>query len=165
MSRKVTPTYTLLNQITLTANASSVTFSNIPQSFGDLVLVADFLGASTTNAELLIRLNNDSAGNYSQVKMAGNGSSTSSSSVSGVNGARIGYGPNSTSRSNAISHIMDYSAVDKHKTILTRTNEPDEVWATACRWANTAAVTSVSFLYEGISLAAGTTVFLYGVVA
>jgi len=95
--------------------------------------------------------------------MVGNGSSTSSSSVSGVNGARIGYGPNSSTRSNAIAQIMDYSATDKHKTILTRTNEPDEVWATACRWANTAAVTSVSFRYESTSLASGTTVSLYGI--
>ena len=158
-----TPTYTPLATITLTGTDTEIVFASIPNSYKDLILIADFTAASTTNDELLIRLNGDSGGNYSQVKMAGNGSSTSSSSVSGVNGARIGYGPNSSTRSNAIAQIMDYSATDKHKTILARTNEPDEVWATASRWANTAAVTSVSFRYESTSLASGTTVSLYGI--
>lgn len=165
MSRKVTPTYTLLNQITLASNSVEASFFNVPQNYSDLILVADFTAASTTNAELLVRLNGDSGGNYTQVKASGNGSSASTSAVGGVNGARIGYGPNSSSRSNSIVQIADYSSADKHKTILTRTNEPDEVWATACRWANTSPVTRVSFLYEGISLAAGSTFSLYGVFA
>lgn len=158
-----TPTYVALGHITLTGSDSEVVFTSIPNSFKDLVLVADFTAISTTNDELLIRLNGDSGANYAQVKMAGNGSSTSSSAVSGVNGARIGYGPNSSSRSNVIAQIMDYSSTVAHKTILTRSNEPDEVWATACRWGSTAAVTSISFRYESTSLATGTTIALYGI--
>jgi hypothetical protein len=160
-----TNTYTPLATITLTGTDTEVVFASIPNTYRDLILVADFVAATTTNAELLVRFNSDSGNNYSQVRMTGNGSSASSGSASGVNGARIGYGPNSSTRSNAVIQIMDYSATDKHKTLLGRTNEPDEVWAVACRWANTAAVTSVSFLYEGVSLGIGSTFSLYGVIA
>lgn len=155
--------YIPLATVTLGGSDTEVVFASIPPIFKDLILVADFVAATTTNAELLIRFNSDSGNNYSQVKMTGNGSSTSSSSASSVNGARIGYGPTTSARSNSIAQIMDYAATDKHKTLLTRTNESDEVWATACRWANTSAITSVSFLYEGVSLGTGSTFSLYGV--
>jgi hypothetical protein len=61
--------------------------------------------------------------------------------------------------------IMDYSANDKHKTVLIRQSEANlgNVTATAARWANTAAVTSITFLLVGGNLQAGTTISLYGI--
>jgi hypothetical protein len=66
-----------------------------------------------------------------------------------------------------IFQVMDYSATDKHKTALSRTNiARNFVAAHANRWASTTAVTSINvFGNRGSNLAAGSTFNLYGVIA
>jgi hypothetical protein len=60
---------------------------------------------------------------------------------------------------------MDYAATDKHKTVLTRNNVSGTgVEAQAARWANTAAITSVTVITSsGAGFATGTVISLYGV--
>jgi hypothetical protein len=59
---------------------------------------------------------------------------------------------------------MDYSATDKHKTVLVRSNIPaDTVAAHAVRWANTAAITTVGVAAISGTWSAGTTFALYGI--
>jgi hypothetical protein len=63
---------------------------------------------------------------------------------------------------------MDYSATDKHKTVLSRNNVAGGgVDAFANRWANTAAITSVEVRVStgGQFFATPTTLSLYGVIA
>lgn len=170
MTRKVTPTYTLLNQVTLAAASSSVTLSNIPQNFADLVLVINY--APTTNTDSPYFQVNNSASNYNVTWMAGsNGNTTSTSSsnsraqipVLWTVGATVADGSN-----NIIMQFMDYSAVDKHKTIIVRANSnTNEVIAETVRWADTSAITSVRLSSTALSstLKSGTTFSLYGVVA
>ena len=45
------PTYTPLQSIVLTSSASSVTFSNIPQTYQDLVLVVNPSGVGANTDE------------------------------------------------------------------------------------------------------------------
>lgn len=170
MSRKVTPTYTLLNQITLAASSSIVTFSNISQNFGDLVLVtstaAGNTGAAGGNARnLLVRINGDSGSNYPRVIMSGDGGTARSTSDTQTWLALDWYG-----HTNLTFHIhqlqfFDYSQTDKHKTILNRVTSTNASEAIAHRWANTSAVTSLSIFYDANTLATGSTFSLYGVVA
>jgi hypothetical protein len=61
---------------------------------------------------------------------------------------------------------MDYSATDKHKTVLVRSNAASTgVEAIAQRWASTAAITSILVFPSTGSWAAGGTFSLYGIVA
>jgi hypothetical protein len=61
---------------------------------------------------------------------------------------------------------MDYSATDKHKTVLSRANNAaNGVTAIAGRWASTSAITSIVLTFQSSSLATGSTVALYGVSA
>jgi hypothetical protein len=61
---------------------------------------------------------------------------------------------------------MDYSATDKHKTVLTRNNITDNnVTAIASRWANTAAITSVTVLSPSSTITSGSTISLYAIVS
>jgi len=61
---------------------------------------------------------------------------------------------------------MDYSATDKHKTILNRVNAASSiVEAVAARWANAAAVTSVAVQTQTGTFSSGMTLALYGVAA
>ena len=158
-----TPTYTLIDSVTLSSSATTVTFSSIDQSYRDLVLVEETIGTgSSVNG--YHRFNSDSGSNYSYVFMLGNGSSTSSSSATSTE--FYGANASATNKGFARHQILDYSATDKHKTILTiRTSEQADIMALAQRWANTSAVTSLSITTPLNQFAAGTTFHLYGISA
>jgi hypothetical protein len=156
-----TPTYTPLATVTLGSSASSVSFSSIPATYRDLVLVVS--GTTSTGAGAPTRFNGDSGSNYSQVFAAGDGSSPFSSSGSGTS-LEIGFFTANPAMS--ITQIMDYSATDKHKTVLVRYGSPASSNVTAmraARWANTSAITSLAITLGSGSFLTGSTFNLYGI--
>jgi hypothetical protein len=157
-----TPTYTPLATVTLGSSASSVTFSSIPATYRDLILI--ITGTTDSNSSFFLQYNSDTGSNYSYVQMNGNGSTASSFSGTS-SGAEVGvvYG----TVGNTITQIQDYSATDKHKTALSRSNTAANiVFASATRWANTAAITSVRAYYQtAANWQSGTTFNLFGVIA
>jgi hypothetical protein len=173
-----TPTYRPLATVTLGATASSVTFSSIPATYRDLILVVT--GRSTYTPDggesVSLRFNADSGSNYPYVRMGGTGSSAFSDSGTlaraFVASIRASESSN-TSPGVAVIQIMDYSATDKHKSILGRgaSTAGDGAVAHATRWANTAAITSVQVIpdrqIQGASSdwASGATFNLFGVIA
>ena len=164
-----TPTYTALATITLSSSASSVTFSNISQLFRDLVLVVNWQNSGTASASRL-QINGDTGSNYSSVWMVGQGSTTGSSSESGQTSARLfgaSLGPSNTYSNVGIVQFLDYSATDKHKTVLDRYSSANtDVQASAIRWASTSAITSFRvFDVLGQTYSAGSTFSLYGIAA
>jgi hypothetical protein len=163
------PTYTALATVTLGASASSVTFSSIPATYRDLIVVCNWQHL-LNNSLLALRLNGDTGNNYNGVWMGGTGSLAQSSSESNQNRARVAgfnQGPANTFSNLLSIQIMDYSATDKQKTVLSRFGAATlEVQATASRWANTAAVTSVTVVDTfSTGVAAGSRFDLYGVIA
>jgi hypothetical protein len=63
-----------------------------------------------------------------------------------------------------IHQIMDYSATDKHKTVLTtRILAASYVDRFAQRWANTSAITSMEVFASSNAFAIGSTFSLYGI--
>lgn len=169
MPRKVTPTYVLLNQVTLAANSVEVVFSGLPQNYSDLVLVGNWQNSSTSSAGRL-QLNGDTGSNYSGVWMVGNGTNTGSGSESSQTSARIAgasIGPSNTFSNIVSLQFMDYSALDKHKTVISRYGSANtDVQATASRWASTSPITSIRFFdILGQTFQTGATFSLYGIVA
>lgn len=158
----MTNTYTPLATVTLGGSDTDIVFSSIPGTYRDLILVVE--GTSNVSSNAYLYFNGDTtSGNYANVFAAGNGSSPSSGS-NGI-GAYVGgiYGSN---RSLNIIQVMDYSATDKHKTRLSRMSVAGaEVSMIAGRWANTAAVTSMTFTLISNTMSTGTTLSLYGVIA
>lgn len=159
-----TPTYTAIASQTLTSSASSVTFSSIPGTFRDLVLVAQATTTGATTRAIRLQFNSDTGSNYSVVNMSGDGSSASSTTSTTTS---FTVGPCAmTIVGQGIMQIMDYSATDKHKSVLTRNdNAEGSLTAYAQRWANTSAVTSIYLFPNLDSFAAGSTFSLYGVSA
>jgi hypothetical protein len=155
-----TPTYTPLATVTLGSAVNSVTFSSIPATYRDLILVTN--GKSSGSDDFYLYFNSDTtSGNYSNVSMFNNVNTPSSISRSNSNAGAI-Y----TSEGSFYHHIMDYSATDKHTTYLGRSSTAGvNVIATAARWANTAAITSVQLKLDSQNLSIGTTLSLYGVIA
>jgi hypothetical protein len=156
-----TPTYTPLATVTLGSSASSVTFSSIPATYRDLVLVVEGFGSGGDAA--LMTLNGDTTNsNYSYVRMYGTGSGSGVSSAANAREIINIY----TGRGTHIIQIMDYSATDKHTTSLSRSSTAGTiVMAFASRWTNTAAVTSVSLSLGGSTFEPTTVLSLYGVIA
>jgi hypothetical protein len=159
------PTYTPLANITLGSAQATVVFSSISSAYRDLILVIN--GRSNHGAEdfMNFRLNSDSGSNYSNVYMRGNGSTATSGSSTGTSGIDASFS-GSAFDNVVVLNFMDYSATDKHKTVLTRLNSASlSTWGWATRWASTSAVTSITFdLFSG-SFDTGTTMALYGVAA
>jgi len=160
-----TPTYDLLESVTLATSATSVTFSSIDQSYGDLVLVCN-LGANNANGLSAGVRVNDSTTDYSFVLMRNSGSSTQ-----GIGGT-AGYfkffnsAGNTSSKALHNMNFFDYSSTDKHKSVLARHNvDGTAVSAVAYRWANTNAITKLDVMTNSSSyeFAAGSTINLYGV--
>jgi hypothetical protein len=166
-----TPTYTQLATVTLGTAASSVTFSSIPATYRDLVLVATARSTIADTVDYLTpRVNGDSGANYNQAFMFGdpnnvaNGGSNSNQTFQ----ADV-LVPGNTAASGifavGIFQFMDYSATDKHKTTLSRGNQIGYPEARVARWANTAAITSIvlALPYVSAQIAAGSTFNLYGI--
>jgi hypothetical protein len=157
-------TYTLIDSVTLTSSASSVTFTGISAAGkGDLVLITDILG-SGGGTNWLLKFNASSS-DYYFVFMRGNGS-TATSVAGGPSSLIGGQGSNTSISTLNIVQIMDYSATDKHKATLSRGNQSDtQVQAAAHRWANTAAITGLEVATSSNNFAVGSTFFLYQLVS
>lgn len=152
--------WTPLANITLSASATTVTFSSITQTYRDLFLVVK--GTSTTSAAFRLNYNNDATGtNYSYVFMNSTGGSWSTSA-----GSSNEFGSFYTGQGNVLINIMDYSTTDKRKVALSRTdNAANILRAIATRWANTSAITQIACTLNTGSFNSGTSFALYGVSA
>jgi hypothetical protein len=165
-----TNTYTPLANITLASTDSEIVFASIPATYRDLVLVCSARGTITTFTNVQMRFNSDTGSNYSTVAMYGTGSAAASYSETATNITLEQIARSSDTASvftPIMTQVMDYSATDKHKTVLTRNSSTlsGAVAALASRWASTSAITSITLYPYGGSFAIGSTFSLYGVIA
>jgi hypothetical protein len=145
-----------LANTTLSSTATSITFSSIPATYRDLVLV--FNGVGPSGQPIYLRYNNDTGANYPSVRMYNTASDTQTP-------PEIGFGNVNLT---AIANIMDYSATDKHKTTLIRWGNADGtsyVMAWASRWASTNAINTLNITTASGTIASGSTFALYGIVS
>lgn len=159
-----TPTYTLIATTTVSSAAPSVTFSNIPNAYRDLIIVTNTL-SSIGSPTLGLRFNSDSGTNYQRVFMYGDGSATPVSGVateSAINIANV-----STSIPNPIiGQIIDYSSTDKYTMVLTNWYSTSGLVVKQIgRWLNTNVITSVQVFHDSGNITVGSTISLYGVIA
>lgn len=158
-----TGTYTLIASNTLGTAAGSLTFSSIPSTYTDLILICD-IKASAINNEVWIQCNGDTAANYSATTLVGNGSTPASYKYSNTNYAypQVSTDPGSQ---NAIVQFMDYANTTTNKTILSRSNNvANLVQTTVSMWRSTSAITSI-LVYANGTYPIGATFKLYGIEA
>ncbi len=160
-------TYEPIATTTLGSSASSVTFSSIPQTYTDLVLVTEGIGASggSYDADLNVQFNSDTGANYSFTYFFGTGSSTTANRGTGTTNGIVG-GVNDNGRSMAICHFNNYSNTNTYKTFIARINRPTLVAAFVNLWRSNSAISTIYlFPAGGKSFAAGFTFTLYGITA
>ena len=159
-------TYEPISTTTLGSATATVTFSSIPQTYTDLVLIVTAKGTGTD--DLYIRCNSDTGSNYSYTYLTGNGTTASSGRGSTNSGLLTDfYGTPSTDNNHiAVVHFMNYSNTTTYKTSLSRANRAGGgVDLVVALWRNTNAITSLTLRLPSWSLASGTVASLYGIKA
>jgi hypothetical protein len=158
-------TYTPIATTTLGSAAASYTFSSIPSTYTDLVLIAAIKGTSTIYRQLTV--NGDNGSNYSITELTGDGSATGSSRQSNATAMGMMEATNSSSDGTAISvfNFMNYANTSTYKTVLTRSNKYDKVAAIIGLWRSTAAINSITLTAFSNTYAIGSTFTLYGIAA
>lgn len=157
-------TYTALATTTLSGTDTEIEFSSIPSGYRDLILTYDV--KLSADAGLHLRVNGDTGSNYSVVYAysrlpSGTPLSAASATDSAAYLAVSGY----TEFWGELS-ILDYSATDKHKTMLSRINNyGDYVVMGSHRWASLSQINSIQFYPFNTSFAAGSTASLFGIEA
>lgn len=156
-------TYDPIATQTLGSTASTITFSSISGTYTDLVLVVTCLDSGAGRTRL--RLNGDSATNYSRTNLVGNGSSAASYQASNETqfDLSVGAGTSTTNPTTQIISINNYSNTTTNKTVLSRYSlASGAVEAMVGLYRSTLAVTSVSYFTQG-TMQIGTTATLYGI--
>ena len=153
-------TYSTVATTTTSGSATFYTFSSIPSTYTDLVLIAS--GALSTNADLYIQFNSDTATNYGKILVyavsAGYGS------VAYTNVPQIGVGFHGGGQGNTIVNVMDYKNTTTFKTTLSRSNNGGTgLQINAGCWRSTSAINSIKVYPAAGNFANGFTLTLYGI--
>lgn len=165
-----TNTFTALDKVTVGTATSSITFSSIPSTYTDLVVVASILPSSTSFYTPSLQFNSDTGSNYSSTWMYGQGTTA----VSSRNVSQTQMAIDNYAATPAVGYpmtvnfsVMNYSNTTTYKTVLARGNDifasAGETSATVGVWRSTSAITSVTVKGNGANFAVGSTFSLYGI--
>ena len=169
-------TYEAIATTTLGSATSNVTFSSVPSTYTDLVLIVNGRSDYTSGQyeALYMQVNSDTSTNYSATFiMGGEGNATSSRQTS-QNQMEITRFGNSylgaTAFGVSIIQLQNYSNTTTYKTCLGRTvNQPygyNYTGETICLWRSTAAISTIKvYPALGSNFVANTQVSLYGIKA
>jgi hypothetical protein len=158
-------TMTPIATSTLSTTGTTITFSSIPQTYTDLVIVCGNLLYVTGNDDAFVRFNSDTGTNYSWTQINGNGTSAASNRGTSDTGIRSINGMSTTNVGTAIINVQNYSNSTTYKTTLSR-HSTGFAGAFVGLWRNTAVITSVTVINLGSGgFASGSTFTLYGVKA
>jgi hypothetical protein len=166
----MTATYEKIATNTLGSNATSYTFSSIPATYTDLVIIANVLSADATSKYLTIQYNSDTGTNYSDTLIAGTGTAVESARDTTQSQIYItAYGSMLTNTSNpmlAIINIQNYANTTTYKTAISRANQASStIMASVSLWRSTAAINAVKLIATAGNFASGSTFTLYGIKA
>jgi hypothetical protein len=165
-----------IQTITATGSASSITFTNIPQNYTDLVVKLSIRcqRASVSATALSMRVNGDTTQTYNMKLLLGTGSTgIDNLTYSSRNDLVIGYMQGATGTASTFSSIDVYLpnytsgvaksisgdfTVEQNATVAT-------CGITAGNWTGTAAITSLTFfdIGGGSNITQNSTATLYGV--
>jgi hypothetical protein len=160
-------TYEPIASSTLGSAASTITFSSIPSTYTDLIVVVH--GDTSATANILIRVGNSSADtgtNYSYTYLQGDGSSAASARQSSVSTGIYASFVNTGDDFIGMWQIMSYANTNVFKTVLVAgTSQSGYVFRTVGLWRSTSAIDTVVVRPSSGNLSSGVTASLYGIKA
>ena len=162
-------TYSKVASQTLGSDTSSVTFSNVPQNYTDLILVAYHKWASGTRVSLGIQLNSDtSLSSYSDTGLYATGSANSSGRETG-NGYNF-LGVTSDQWQTTLINFYNYSNGKIYKSYLSRSNSvgtsaTQNISAMAHLWSSASPVSTIKIYPISGNFLTGSIFTIYGIAA
>jgi hypothetical protein len=169
-------TYTLISSNVLGSNTSTITFSSIPSTYTDLVLLCSVRAVYASSfSSLRAYFNGDSSALASTTRLTGDGASASTSRDANISqGVFGGFTTANSSTSNTFSshelYIPNYLSTTSKPIWATGAHETDAATAyiqlNAGLWRNTSAITSITvqdFAGGVNNFAAGSSFYLYGI--
>lgn len=150
-------TYESIASTTVGSASATVTFSSIPGTYTDLILIIDSTLSSGT--DIILQMNGDTGNNYSRTYILGDGSSASSARNSNLSSHGGG--------NKMIHHFMNYSNTTTNKSGISRYGTAGTLTlAQVTLWRNTNAITSITLTGAGVTtFQSGSTFSLYGIKA
>lgn len=156
-------TYEAIATQTLGSAVSSVTFSSIPSTYTDLIII-DNSKVSSGDTELRLRFNGDTSGNYSGTWLYGDANLAYGSGSNNLTSAYISR--SATGFGQGVTNIQNYSNTTTYKTVLSRGSSNNYVFAWVDVWRSTAAISSLTISTDGSSnFTVGSNFSLYGIKA
>jgi hypothetical protein len=156
-------TYEPIATQTLGSTASSVTFSSIPSTYTDLVVVV--VGTLTTGADNVCMQFNGSTGSvYSVTNLLGDGSTAASFRASNI--TNCGRDVLGTTQGVVTYNINNYSNATTYKTVLGRSGPADYGARTSVSmWRDTSAINQIVFFPTAYTFNTGCVFTIYGIKA
>ena len=157
-------TYTFIAKQSV-SGTTSVTFSNIPQNYTDLVMVVNAQCATNDNSAGL-QFNGDTGTNYSFTFINGDGSSATSAKYATQSAMQVGL-MNNANWSTSTYHIQNYSSQNMYKTVIGRGSMSDLLRIYASNWYSLNPITSITVIStpNSYNFLSGSTITLYGIKA
>jgi hypothetical protein len=169
----------LIQRVTATGGETSLSFTNIPQTYTSLQIRGIYRDSRTASSggqlSLVLRFNSDTTdANYAAHTLQGNGATASASGSTSYPyiGTGVSTGPSSqtTTYGVNIGDIHDYTSTTRNKTVRwysgsnqnTATNSDQVIKMESLLWLSTNAITRIDINCLYVSFAAGTTFALYG---
>ena len=144
---------------TTASGVTSVTLSSIPATYTDLILIA--AGGNSAQTDFKVRFNGDTANNYSNIALYGDGSTVGTFNETNVAFVSLQF----AASGNNTLNINDYSNTTTFKTILARSNVNPYAMTFSSLYRSTSAINSVTCFVTSGSYSSGTTFTLYGIKA
>lgn len=170
--------FTKIAQVVTTSSQSTITFSSIPNSYTDLMLVITGQDTATGSASLNVRMKINSDGtssNYTQEQFHENVNTTNNAgnNAASANGSVCCRIPGSQNNANAVGSatitIPNYKGTTFYKTVIgvygqffSNNAVPLDAGNDFFVWKNTAAITDIVLTAGGTAFVDGTTATLYG---
>lgn len=155
-------TYDCIATTTLASPAGSVSFSSIPSTYTDLVLVMQ--GGATASAATSFKVNNSTSG-YADLRFWADGSSAATDRA--PNSGEMYTGGGSFTDGMVIVTVMNYANTTTYKPIFSRyTNASNYTFFNVTTWLSTAAINSIQLGFNtSTTYVTGSTFTLYGIKA
>ena len=164
-------TYEPIATTTASGSSATITFSSIPSTYTDLVLVVGSVSTTSGAPNITLTFNSDTGTNYSNTLLEGTGAnatSTRRTSVANITeGNAISLG--GTNPSTVTYNIMNYANTSTYKTVLIRTAYPTTTYtgtsAVVGLWRSTAAINAMALNLGAGNFSSSSVFTLYGIKA
>ena len=167
----ITGSYESIATASGTGSSGTISFTSIPATYKHLQVRLLSRSDSAGLNQVYIQFNSDTAGNYSNHLLLGDGSSASSSNT--VNAVRMSIslqGGSSTAANiygASVIDVLDYADTNKYKTLRglggADANGSGYVWYSSGNWRNTNAITSIQIIAENGNFTTASNFALYGI--